>query len=189
MSTTAVTPQRVAEAFCKGMDQIDEIRAAANAQIEAVQAIQENRYNWLRENGFPIEFLIRIYIHDRDRKTLLNYEIKKIIDPFQAERESCMSSILQAHKRSKSHKTTDGIVFKDLKESVTVEDWDALLDYVRKNDKWNLLEKGVSKTLVLDEMGELEEDKETGDKHRPNGEAIPPGVKYNAFRTVKVRKS
>jgi hypothetical protein len=189
MSTTGtVTPQRVAEAFCKGMDQIDEIRAAANAQIEAVQAIQEDRYNWLRENGFPVEFLSQIYVRDRERKRLLNHEIEKIIDPLQSEREASLCAILQTNKL-KSVKTSFGTVFKDLKESVTVEDKDTFIEFIKETGNFNLATISAAKAVILEKMGELEEDKETGDKHRPNGEAIPPGVKYNAFRTVKVRKS
>lgn len=183
-----ITPQRVAEAFCKGMDRIDEIRAAANRQIEDIQKTQEARYNWLRENGFPIEFLTQVYVRDRERKRLLTFEVEKVIDPLQSEREASMSAILQANKL-KSTKTGFGTVFKDLKESVIVEDWDALLDYIIAEKRWNLLNKAVSKTVVLENMGELVEDKATGDKHREDGTEIPPGVKYNAFRTVKVRKS
>lgn len=225
MSTT-ITPQRVAEAFCKTLDEIDGLRAELEEKIKPMLEKQEARYNWLRENGFPMEFLVQIFVRDRERKRLLTYEIEKIIDPLQSEREQHMTAVLQAHSSGQFNAIGWGTAYPDLKEQVSVENWDAfiegailtpvvsvlsktlsaaqaegyevsdeeLAEVIKDALPLNLLNKAVSKSAVLDRMGEMEDilddkGKKTGEKQRPFGDKIPPGVKYNAFRTVKVRKT
>lgn len=68
-----------------------------------------------------------------------------------------------------------GTMFKQLNTSVTVEDWDATLAWVRETEAWEVLEKRVSKTVVQDYI----------EQH----EVIPPGVKITQDTEVRVRKS
>ncbi len=59
--------------------------------------------------------------------------------------------------------------------SVTVEDWDATLAWIKETGIWELLEKRVSKTVVQEYMESQNE--------------IPPGVKVRTEVEVRVRKT
>jgi len=58
--------------------------------------------------------------------------------------------------------------------SVTVEDWSATLDWIKKTEAWDFLERRVSKTVVQEYM-------------ESQGE-VPPGVKTNSEVEVRVRR-
>jgi len=57
---------------------------------------------------------------------------------------------------------------------VTVEDWQATLDFIKDNELWELLERRVSKTVVQEYM-------------ESKGE-IPPGVTVRTEVEVRVRR-
>lgn len=59
-------------------------------------------------------------------------------------------------------------------EQATVADMDALLEYVRENEAWHLLEKRVSKTGVRALL----------DENQP----LPPGVNWSSSTVIHVRK-
>lgn len=58
--------------------------------------------------------------------------------------------------------------------SATVEDWAAILGWIRANEAWDLLEHRVSKTVVQDYI------ESTG--------SAPPGVKVSTEIEVRVRR-
>ena len=74
----------------------------------------------------------------------------------------------------KAFNTDVGTAYKSTVEQATVADFDALLEYVRDNDAWHLLEKRVSKTGV---RALLDED-----------QPLPPGVNWNSSTVIHVRK-
>jgi hypothetical protein len=57
--------------------------------------------------------------------------------------------------------------------SVTVEDWDATLSWIKDTGLWEMLERRVSKTVVQEYM--------------EGHEVIPPGVKVRTEVEVRVR--
>lgn len=58
--------------------------------------------------------------------------------------------------------------------SVTVEDWQATLDWIKRTEAWDFLERRVSKTVVQEYM-------------ESQGE-VPPGVKTATEVEVRVRR-
>lgn len=68
-----------------------------------------------------------------------------------------------------------GTMFKKDTTSVTAEEWDATLQWIRDNNAWEFLERRVSKTVVM----------EYAEQH---GE-YPPGLKVTNATVVQVRKS
>ncbi len=115
------------------------------------------------------------YISTREELALLKKKEEEL-KSIQAKREEWMLQELQKHKL-KSVRTNAGTIFQTLKESVTVGDWDTFKKWVKENDKFEYLNRAVSKTEVLTLMGE-ERDSQA-----------PPGINYTAKRTVGIRKS
>lgn len=68
-----------------------------------------------------------------------------------------------------------GTMFKKDTTSVTAEEWDATLQWIRDNNAWEFLERRVSKTVVMEYAEQ-------------NGE-YPPGLKVTNATVVQVRKS
>ena len=63
---------------------------------------------------------------------------------------------------------------KTKKTSATVEDWDAVLNHIKANEAWNMLDKKVNKTAVV----------EFKEVHK----ALPPGVMWREEAVVQVRR-
>lgn len=57
---------------------------------------------------------------------------------------------------------------------VTVEDWDATLDFIKTHEMWELLERRVSKTVVQEYIESTKE--------------VPPGVSVRQETEVRVRR-
>lgn len=76
---------------------------------------------------------------------------------------------LQQVKTAAGHQT-----FFTTKDSVTVEDWDAALAFIRKEEAWHLLNHAVGKTSVK-EFIEV-------------NNAPPPGVRYDSFKDLAWRR-
>lgn len=74
----------------------------------------------------------------------------------------------------KSFKTDHGTAFLTTTDFAQVADWDAVLDYIKTNDAFDMLEKRVSKTAV---RGYIEKNK-----------SVPSGVNYGTRIDVNVRK-
>lgn len=70
--------------------------------------------------------------------------------------------------------TDAGTAYKTTVEQATVSDMTALIEYVKENDAWHLLEKRVSKTGV----------RELLDADEP----LPPGVNWYVTTAINVRK-
>lgn len=73
-----------------------------------------------------------------------------------------------------SFKTKHGTAFLTTTDFANVADWDSVLDFIKNNEAYDMLEKRVSKTAV---RGYIEKNK-----------AVPPGVNYGTKLGVNVRK-
>ena len=73
-----------------------------------------------------------------------------------------------------SYKTPSGTAFKTISDFASVADWDALLEFVKEKDAFNLLERRVSKMAVK--------------SYLENGEPVPPGVNYGTKIDLGFRK-
>ena len=67
-----------------------------------------------------------------------------------------------------------GTAYKSVRASATVADFDALLDHVRENDAWELLEHRVNKTAV-EQFKAVDGD-------------LPPGVNWSETQVVNFRR-
>lgn len=75
-----------------------------------------------------------------------------------------------------SIKTAHGTVYKSSRTSSPVADWPLFLDYIRKHEEWDLLERRASKSAV-EQFKSLHEDE------------LPPGVDWREEITVNIRRS
>lgn len=73
-----------------------------------------------------------------------------------------------------SFKTHHGTAFLTTVDYAQVADWDAVFQFIRDKEAWDMLEKRVSKTAV---RGYISANK-----------AVPPGVNYGTKLEVNVRK-
>jgi len=116
------------------------------------------------------------YVKTRDEIAALNKQIDTLKE-LQAKRENYMLHQLEV-LNLQNVKTPHGVtLFKTVKESVTIADWDAALQWVQENEAYEYLTKGFNKTAVLEFMGK--------DRENPP----PPGVNFVAVRSLGVRKS
>ena len=73
-----------------------------------------------------------------------------------------------------SFKTKHGTAFLTTTDYANVAEWDAVLDFIRTQEAFDLLEKRVSKIAV---RGYIEANK-----------AVPPGITYGTKLEVNIRK-
>lgn len=125
----------------------------------------------------PIGEYIAKYIALRDKREELMKKHKEELKPYNTMMLKLENMFQHAMDEDgvDSLKNADGTAFKSIKSSVTVEDWDSFIKYVRDNDLWYALEKRASKTAVeeiLEETGEL-----------------PPGLKISRTMKINVRRN
>lgn len=126
--------------------------------------------------------LIAKYVELRDRKAALEKTVREQtaqLDNLMNAIETRLTAFLDEQGVT-SLKSPSGTVYFTHRESATVADWVAVLDYIRANEAWDLLEHRVSKTAV---KALMEEDR-NGEYQKPP----PPGVDFRRFRTVGVRR-
>lgn len=122
--------------------------------------------------------VIVAYLKLRDEKAKLADKHKDEMAPFNEKMtklENYMLDLLnKAGVDSMAFKGV-GTMFKKETTSVTAEEWNATLDWIKANNAWEFLERRVSKTVVM-EYAEA------------NGE-YPPGLKVTNATVVQVRKT
>lgn len=98
------------------------------------------------------------------------------LEPFAEEVKLCEQFIKDEMNKAgmQQCKTGAGMAFFTTKTSCTVSDWDATLDYIQKNNAFELLNHAVNKSTVA-EFIEL------------NKEA-PPGVKFDSYKDLSWRR-
>jgi|TARA_Y100000004_G_scaffold16707_1_gene17318 hypothetical protein len=123
-----------------------------------------------------VDTVIDTYLKLRNKKEAIESETKekvKGIKDNMAKLEGWIKE--QADKQGvKSFKTDHGTAFLTTTDFAQVADWDAVLDYIKSNDAFDMLEKRVSKTAV---RGYIEKNK-----------TVPSGVNYGTRIDVNVRK-
>lgn len=129
------------------------------------------------EKSEDLNSLVQVYISCRDGKEELKRQkavLEAPLDDLMKTLEGRMMTMLDKTKQE-SARTAAGTVYKTKKTSAKVADWNILVDYIKKNDAYDLLTKAVSKDAVkarIDAKGE-----------------IVPGVDMVTFIEVGVRKS
>jgi len=123
-----------------------------------------------------VDAVIKKYMKLREEKTAVEAEIKERVDKIKADMaklEAFLKAKMDADGLT-SFKSEHGTAFLTTTDFANVEDWDAVLRFIREEDAFDMLEKRVSKTAV---RGYIEANKE-----------VPPGIKYGTKLDINVRK-
>ena len=123
-----------------------------------------------------VDEVIAAYVKLRTKKDAIEAEAKDRVKGVKEKLEQ-----LEAWLKEKadeqgvtSFKTKHGTAFLTTTDYANVGDWDAVLEFVRENEAFDMLEKRISKIAV---RGYIEANKE-----------VPPGVNYGTKLEVNVRK-
>jgi peptidyl-tRNA hydrolase len=120
--------------------------------------------------------VIRTYMKLREQKVAVEAEVKDRVSNIKAKMEKLevyLKTQMDAQGLT-SFKSDYGTAFLTTTDYANVADWDAVLDFVRSNDAYDMLEKRVSKLAV---RGYIEQSK-----------AVPPGITYGTKLEVNIRK-
>lgn len=123
-----------------------------------------------------VDAVIKKYMKLRSEKEAAEAEIKERIDNIKAamtKLEAWLKAKLDADGLT-SFKTDHGTAFLTTTDFANVEDWDAVLRFIREQEAFDMLEKRISKAAV---RGYIEAHKE-----------VPPGVKYGTKLDINIRK-
>lgn len=119
-----------------------------------------------------IESIVAAYLEVRAEKEALVAKHKAELETYNdilAETESLLLGMLN-EVGVDSMKTSHGTVYTSTIDSVTVKEWDQVLDYIKTNERWDLLTKKIVKTAM--------EDAE-----------MVPGTELTRIKRVNVRRS
>ena len=120
--------------------------------------------------------VIATYLKLRGQKEAIESEAKEKVADIKAnllKLEAWLKDKMDADGET-SKKTAFGTAFITTTDFAQVGDWDAVLNFIKNNEAWDMLEKRVSKTAV---RGYIEHNK-----------AVPDGVNYGTRIDVNVRK-
>lgn len=120
--------------------------------------------------------VIRTYMKLRDQKAAIEGEVKERIADLKSKMEK-LEAYLKTQMDAQgltSFKSDYGTAFLTTTDYANVADWDAVLNFIRDNEAFDMLEKRVSKIAV---RGYIESNK-----------AVPPGITYGTKLEVNIRK-
>ena len=123
-----------------------------------------------------VDAVIEKYMKLREEKTAVEAEIKERVDKIKADMaklEAFLKAKMDADGLT-SFKSEHGTAFLTTTDFANVEDWDAVLRFIREEEAYDMLEKRVSKTAV---RGYIDANKE-----------VPPGIRYGTKLDVNIRK-
>lgn len=126
--------------------------------------------------GLNVGDVIRTYMKLRDQKAVIEGEVKERVSDIKAKMEK-LEAFLKAQMDAQgltSFKSDHGTAFLTTTDYASVADWDSVLDFIRTNEAYDMLEKRVSKMAV---RGYIEQTK-----------AVPPGINYGTKLEINVRK-
>lgn len=127
--------------------------------------------------GVPnVEDVITTYLKLRGKADLMEAETKARVDEIKTKLIKLEAWLKeQADLQGvTSFKTAHGTAFLTTKDFANVADWDAVLEFIKANEAYDMLEKRVSKLAV---RGYIDANK-----------AVPPGINYGTKLDVTVRK-
>ena len=123
-----------------------------------------------------IDDVVATYMKLRSQKDAIEAEVKDSVSVIKSKMEKLEAWIKdQADQQGvTSFKTKHGTAFLTTTDYAQVGDWDAVLNFIRDNEAFDMLEKRVSKIAV---RGYIEHTK-----------SVPPGVNYGTKLEVTIRK-
>jgi len=122
-----------------------------------------------------VDDVVATYMKLRSQKESIEAEVKDRVSTIKAKMEKLEAWIKeQADAQGvTSFKTKHGTAFLTTTDYANVADWDAVLDFIRTQEAFDMLEKRISKIAV---RGYIEANK-----------AVPPGVNYGTKLEVNIR--
>mgnify|MGYP000922510584 CR=1 FL=1 len=123
-----------------------------------------------------IDQVIDAYVKLRDKKAAIDAEAKEKTKDIRANLEQLEAFIMkQADAQGvTSFKTKHGTAFVTSVDTATVADWDAVLDFIRENEAYDMLERRVNKTAV---RGYIDANSK-----------VPSGVNFGSRLSINVRR-
>jgi hypothetical protein len=112
----------------------------------------------------------------REQKTAIETEVKERVSTLKAKMdklEAYLKTQMDAQGLT-SFKSDSGTAFLTTTDYANVANWDAVLEFIRENEAFDMLEKRVSKVAV---RGYIEQTK-----------SVPPGITYGTKLEVNIRK-
>lgn len=124
-----------------------------------------------------LNVVVKRYLELREMKAQISADSKKKIAEIEAGLEKIEKFFLIKMEESglEALPTELGTPYKQNRVSVTVADWTLFLDWVKENDKWDMLTRGASKDAVK--------------LFKEEAEDIPPGLNWREETVVNVRRS
>jgi len=123
------------------------------------------------------EALIEQYVRARDMKKAIMDEAKGKcgqIDEVMKLAEARLLELFEAEGVT-SVRTEAGTAYRSTRTSATVADWELLLDHIKDEDAWALLEHRVNKKAV--------------EEYKEEYNDFPPGVNIRSEHTINIRRS
>lgn len=122
--------------------------------------------------SITMDQLVGAYVEQRDRLDAMRAEQKEREAPVKAKMERLEAAMqkMLLDQGANNMKTPHGTSYLQKWTSATVRNFDDTLTFIRENDRWDLLERKVNKTAVM-EIGEV------------------PGVEVQTGWKVNVRRS
>ena len=123
-----------------------------------------------------VDDVVATYMKLRSQKESMEAEVKDRVSTIKAKMEKLEAWIKeQADAQGvTSFKTKHGTAFLTTTDYANVADWDAVLDFIRENEAYDMLEKRISKIAI---RGYIDLNK-----------AVPAGVNYGTKLEVNIRK-
>ena len=123
-----------------------------------------------------VDSVIKTYMKLRSEKEAIEAEVKDQVSGIKekmAKLEAWLKSKADADGVT-SFKTEHGTAFLTTTDFANVADWDAVLNFIKTEEAYDLLEKRVSKTAVRGYIDSMKE--------------VPAGINYGTKLDINVRK-
>ena len=133
------------------------------------------------DNKIDYQGLIAVYLQLRELKEKAKATYEETIEPITNRMEQIESTLSGELNRLglKNLQTDKGTVYRTTWTKVNITDWDKVTDYIVSNNRFDLLEKRLAKTVVLDTLTQNEE----------QGLPTIPGIAIETGLKVNIRKS
>lgn len=121
--------------------------------------------------------IVERYVQLRDKKAELKAAYDASVKDIDAGLERIENFLLTKMQELgvESVRTPFGTPYVSKRTSASVADWEAVLDFVKANDEWQMLERRVNKTVVA--------------QWREEHNDLPPGLNWTEERVVNIRRS
>jgi hypothetical protein len=120
--------------------------------------------------------VIRTYAKLRDQKAAVEAEVKDRVDQIKGKMtklEAYLKEQMDAQGLT-SFKSEYGTAFLTTTDFANVANWDEVLQFIKDNEAYDMLEKRVSKLAVREYMDQ--------------NKRVPPGITYGTKLDVNIRK-